>query len=101
MTGENRLGLLALPAPAPDLRHVAPIAADGLAALLPRLARFRRRELGGRSLLMGRPSALRGDGPLSLVAHSGEAPAGAGRAPRAASPHPRLGRGWLGCARLC
>src|ERR1700737_1872205 len=83
---------LALPAPPPDLRHVAPIAADGLATLLPRLARFRRRELVGRFLLMGRPPALRGDGPLSLVTHSGETPALAGRAARAASPRPGLGR---------
>src|ERR1700674_5798976 len=85
-------GELALPASSADLRHVAAIAADGLTTLLPRLPGFRRRELVGRPLLMGRPSALSGDFPLALVAHPSEAAAGARRTPRAARPSRRLRR---------
>src|SRR3977135_3530361 len=48
---EGRVRVLALPASPSDLGHVATIAADGLATLLPRLARFRWRELMRRSLL--------------------------------------------------
>src|SRR6266550_132338 len=77
--------LLALPAPASDLRHVAAIAADRLAALLPCLAGLRRRELVGGTLPVSRPSTRRGDLPLSLIAHPGETSAGAGRTPRAAA----------------
>ena len=67
--------VLALPASPSDLGHVATIAADGLATLLPRLARFRWRELMRRSLLMSCPTAGRSDFALPLLAHPGEAPA--------------------------
>src|SRR5438552_15961680 len=87
--------VLTLPAPAPNLRHVAAIAADSLATLLPRLAGLRRRELVSRTLLVSRPSTRCGDSPLSLIAHPGETPAVAGRTPRAA----RAGRGLRGPAR--
>src|SRR6266568_1672364 len=73
--------VLTLPAPAPNLRHVAAIAADSLATLLPRLASL--------------PSTRGGDSPLSLIAHPGETPAVAGRTPRAA----RARRGLRGPAR--
>src|SRR5436853_4889268 len=81
---------LALPAPPPDFCHVAAIAADGLATLLPCLPGFRLRELMRRPLLMGRPSTLRGDGPLSLVAHPGEASTVAGGTARTARSGRRL-----------
>src|SRR2546421_4769927 len=77
--------VLALSAPSTNLRHVAAIAADGLAALLARLAGLRRRELMSRPLLVSRPSTRGGDLPLSLIAHPSETPAVAGRTPRAAS----------------
>src|SRR5205823_6656420 len=77
--------VLALPAPSTNLRHVAAIAAYGLAALLARLAGLRRRELMRRPLLVSRPSTRGRDLPLSLIAHPSETPAVAGRTPRAVS----------------
>src|SRR2546430_13194566 len=77
--------VLALPAPSTMLRHVAAIAASGLAALLARLAGLRRRELMRRPLLVSRPSTRGRDLPLSLIAHPSETPAVAGRTPRAVS----------------
>src|SRR5256885_16796367 len=84
--------VLTLPAPAPNLRHVAAIAADSLATLLPRLAGLRHRELMRRSLLMGSPTPCGGDCSLSLVAHPGEPSAVAGCTPRASG----AGRGLRG-----
>ena len=81
--------VLALPAPASNLRHMSAIAADSFATLLPGLARLRRRELMSRTLPVSRPSTRGGDLPLSLVAHPRKTPAVAGRTPRAA----RAGRG--------
>src|SRR3981081_3031754 len=81
---------LALPAPSPDFCHVIAIAADGLATLLPRLPGFHRRELMGCPLLMRRPPALRGDAPLSLFAHPGEAATIAGGMARTARTGRRL-----------
>src|SRR5439155_794305 len=49
--------VLALPAPASNLRHVAAIAADSFATLLPGLARLRRRELMSRTLLTVRAAS--------------------------------------------
>ena len=87
--------VLALPAPASNLRHMSAIATDSFATLLPGLARLRRRELMSRTLPVSRPSTRGGDLPLSLVAHPRKTPAVAGRTPRAA----RAGRGLRGLAR--
>lgn len=74
LLGEGRGGgFLALSALSSDLRHMTPVAADRLATLSPRLTGFGRGEFVRRALLVGRPSALGGDGPLTLIAHTGEA----------------------------
>src|ERR671937_192355 len=101
---------LVLASPTANLRHVAAVAADGLAALLTGLPSFRATEFVCRPLLVGGPSALGGNGPLSLIAHPGEPPpltrrardrrSAAGNGPAcsrcsragAAGPAPRTGR---------
>ena len=60
------MGLLALPALSPDLRHVTAVAADRLAALLAGPPGFGRGKLVGRPALVGGPSALGGN--LSIKA---------------------------------
>ena len=91
-------GLLALPASPADLRHVAAVAANCLAAFLAGLARFHGRELVRRTLLMRRAAALGRDRALPLVAHSGEAPAATRNTPRAAGTLSRPRRLWRGAS---
>ena len=67
-----------LASPAADLRHVTPVAADGLASLLSRLPRLSRRKLVSRALFVGGAATLGGNCPLALVTHAGESSERAG-----------------------